>query len=264
MTDNSMDTSYQLTRQKIIFTGDPAVGKTSIINTIMGQKFVNEYEPSIGVDFFSKTIRYKGKLIKLQIWDSAGQEKFKSLIPNYIRGSSLVFLVYDVTNKETFDHLNNWIEFINNIENSNIVIVGNKIDLNESREVSKEEGEKFCKESNYDFYEVSAKEDNNIDKMLFGSVAGLPFFTGINQEGGESKENIRDNLLQENIDTFRLQNNNNYNSNQNIAQNLNVIRGSENDNKIGGESGAPSDTDKNAHNVGLINPPLKKKKICCF
>ena len=80
MTESSMDASYQLSRQKIIFCGDAGVGKTSIINSIMGQKFSEDYEPSIGVDFFSKTIRYKGRLIKLQIWDSAGQEKFKNSI----------------------------------------------------------------------------------------------------------------------------------------------------------------------------------------
>ena len=99
MTEENIDTSYQMSRQKIILIGNVAVGKTSIINSLLGQKFNDEYEPSIGVDFFSKTMKYKGKTIKLQIWDSAGQEKFKSLIPNYIRGSSLIFLVYDVTNK---------------------------------------------------------------------------------------------------------------------------------------------------------------------
>ena len=67
--------------------------------------------------------------MKLQIWDSAGQEKFRSLIPTYIRGSSLIFLIFDVSRKESFDHLNEWITFITNIENGNIVIVGNKIDL---------------------------------------------------------------------------------------------------------------------------------------
>ena len=115
MTESSMDASYQTSRQKIIFCGDAGVGKTSIINSIMGQKFSEEYEPSIGVDFFSKTIRYKGRLMKLQIWDSAGQEKFRSIIPSYIRGSSLIFLIFDITKKESFDHLNEWITFITNI-----------------------------------------------------------------------------------------------------------------------------------------------------
>lgn len=252
MTDTSLDTSYQMSRQKIIFTGDPAVGKTSIINTIMGQKFSSEYEPSIGVDFFSKTIRYKGKLIKLQIWDSAGQEKFKSLIPNYIRGSSLVFLIYDVSNKETFDHLVPWIEFINNIEKCNIVIVGNKIDLTEKRQVTTEEGQKFCKENNYEFFEVSAKEDTNLNNMLFSSVASLPFFSTINVEG-DTKEKILGNLLQENLDSFRFSNNKNYNDG---VQGLNVVANdaSQNNNeKI-------EETKNNKED--LLNPQLKRKTCC--
>lgn len=250
-----MDTSYQMSRQKIIFTGDSGVGKTSIINSIMGQKFSPEYEPSIGVDFFSKTIRYKGRLIKLQIWDSAGQEKFRSLIPNYIRGSSLIFLIFAIDNKESFQHLNEWIDFILNVENGNIVIVGNKIDLKDSRQVTKEEAEKFCQEKKYEYFEVSAKERTNIDTLLYTSVATLPIFKAINIEE-VSKENIIESLLQENLDSFRYQNNtnetnegtvNNTNNNDsNNQQNISNI----NDNADGGN--------KN----GLLNVQKKKTSKC--
>ena len=206
MNDSGIDVSYQINRQKIIFTGDIYVGKTSIINVLMGQKFNNDYEASIGVDFFSKTIKYKGKIIKLQIWDSAGQEKFRSLIPNYIRGSSLVFIVYDISNKKSFDSVQSWVNFINNIENSNIVIVGNKIDLENKREVSYEEGKKFCEEQNYDFFEVSAKNDNNLNNMLYNSIASLPFFNSINTDG-YSKEQIVENLMKENMNSFKYEDN---------------------------------------------------------
>ena len=222
MTENSMDMSYQMNRQKIIFTGDSGVGKTSIINAIMGQKFPEEYEPSIGVDFFSKTIRYKGRLMKLQIWDSAGQEKFRSLIPNYIRGSSLIFLIFDISKKESFEHLNEWITFITNIEKGNIVIVGNKIDLKENRVITKEEAEKYCKEKNYDYFEVSAKEGTNINNLLYTSVASLPIFNSINTEG-LSKENIIQVLFQENLDSFTYQNNNTGDRNDNNKNNSNQI-----------------------------------------
>ena len=204
MNDSSMDVSYQLNGQQIILTGDIYVGKTSIINVLTGHKFNNDYEASIGVDFFSKTIKYKGKIIKLQIWDSAGQEKFRSLIPNYIRGSSLVFIVYDISNRKTFDNLQSWVDFVNNIENSNIVIIGNKIDLDSKREVTTEEGEKFCREKNYEFFEVSAKDDTNLNDMLFNSVASLPFFNSINTDGA-TKEQIVENLMKENMDSFRYQ-----------------------------------------------------------
>ena len=202
MTDEAnIDTSYQINKQKLILVGDVAVGKTSIINSILGQKFNDEYEPSIGVDFFSKTIKYKGKSIKLQIWDSAGQEKFKSLIPNYIRGASLIILVYDITNKTSFNNLNSWIEFINNYESTNIIICGNKIDLKDKREVSYEEGEKFSEEKKMDFFEVSAKEETNLLNMLFCSVASLPFFSTLNNEI-KSKEELINDLEKENIDNL--------------------------------------------------------------
>jgi Ras-related protein Rab-6A len=227
MNDSSVDVSYLVNRQKIIFIGDIYVGKTSIINVLMGQKFNNEYEASIGVDFFSKTIKYKGKTIKLQIWDSAGQEKFRSLIPNYIRGSSLVFIVYDITNKKSFDSLQTWIDFVNNIENSNIVILGNKVDLDSQRQVTTEEVEKFCEEKNYDFYEISAKEDNNLNNMLFHSVAGLPFFSSINTDGA-SKEQIADDLIKENLDSFKYQNQISSNNAETVNQELNVINNNNN------------------------------------
>ena len=247
-TENSMDTSYQMNRQKIIFTGDSGVGKTSIINSIMGQKFSEEYEPSIGVDFFSKTIRYNGRLMKLQIWDSAGQEKFRSLIPTYIRGSSLIFLIFDVSRKESFDHLNEWITFITNIENGNIVIVGNKIDLKENRVITKEEAEKFCKEKNYDYFEVSAKEGTNINNLLYTSIASLPIFKIINAEG-LNLENIIQKLFQENLDSFTYQNNsgdtkNILNIKDSIQKNLSDIN------------------NEGINNNDLLNPQRKKGRIC--
>lgn len=227
-----MDQSYQTNRQKIIFCGDAGVGKTSIINSIMGQKFSEEYEPSIGVDFFSKTVRYNGRLIKLQIWDSAGQEKFRSLIPNYIRGSAIIFLIFDVSQKITYEHLNEWLNFITNIENGGlIIIVGNKIDLKDSREVNTEEAEKYCKDKKYEYFEVSAKNGTNIDNMLYTSLAGLPVFNTINGEN-IPKENIIKDLLQENMDSFRAQsfekgnngNNNNTENNNNISDINNINR----------------------------------------
>ena len=251
MTESSMDASYQMNRQKVIFCGDAGVGKTSIINSIMGQKFSEEYEPSIGVDFFSKTIRYKGRLIKLQIWDSAGQEKFKSLIPNYIRGSALIFLIFDISTKITYEHLKDWIKFITDIENGGIIkIVGNKIDLKDKREIKKEEAIQFCKEYKYEYFEISAKDGTNIDNMLYESVAGLPIFTTINGET-LAKEDIVQDLLQENLDTFRAQK---YENGNNIGNNFN---NTDNNNNL-------SDLNHNygINKNGLLNPNAKRKRKC--
>jgi len=256
MNDSSVDVSYLVNRQKIIFIGDVSVGKTSIINVLMGQKFNNEYEASIGVDFFSKTIKYKGKTIKLQIWDSAGQEKFRSLIPNYIRGSSLVFIVYDISSRKSFESLQNWIDFVNNIENSNIVILGNKIDLDNKREVTTEEGQKFCEEKNYEFFEVSAKEDNNLNNMLFNSVASLPFFMSINTDGA-TKEQIVDNLIKENLDSFKYQNQSGSNNTDTVNTDLNVI----NNNNAGDVS--LKENNRNELNNREETQVFNKKKRCC-
>ncbi len=220
MNDSGIDVSYQVNRQKIIFIGDVSVGKTSIINVLTGYKFNDEYEASIGVDFFSKTIKYKGKTIKLQIWDSAGQEKFRSLIPNYIRGSSLVFIVYDITNKKSFNNLQSWIDFVNNIENSNIVIIGNKMDLKNEAKVTYEEGKKFCDDKNLQFFEVSAKDGTNINSMLFNSIASLPFFMNINNEN-YAKDQIAETLMKENLESLKYENDKG--STDNAIRELNVI-----------------------------------------
>jgi Ras-related protein Rab-6A len=191
--DDSVDNSVSITRQKIIYVGDAGVGKTSILNRIMNNPFSEAYENSIGVDFMTKNINYHGKAVKLQIWDSAGQEKYRGLIPSYIRNASIVFLVYDICSKKSFDNVPKWITFIKSIENTAIVLCGNKIDL-ENREVKKEEGEELARKEGIPFFEVSAKTDENIKNMFYNSIADLPIFV----ENNANKENLVKELLQEN------------------------------------------------------------------
>ena len=255
MNDSSMDVSYQISRQKIILTGDVAVGKTSIINSLLGQKFVDEYEPSIGVDFFSKTIKFQGKIIKLQIWDSAGQEKFKSLIPNYIRGASLVFLVFDITNKNSFNNLPNWIKFITNIENTNIVLVGNKTDLETQRQVTKEEAKKFSDENNYELFEVSAKTGNGLYDMLFCSVANLPVFELLNTQKLEKEEIIK--CLQNENSLYVITENKTIND----SENKGIDPYENNKNKNDGVVIESTET-KNDKDLVVINKNTKKGGCC--
>ena len=141
--DDSQDNSVSVTVHKIMFVGDARVGKTTIISRIMDNPYNETYEPSIGVDFMSKSIKYKGQNVKLQMWDTAGQEKYKGLIPSYVRNSSIVFVVYDISVKASFDNIPKWITFIRTIENTTLVLCGNKIDLS-NREVKKEEGEELA------------------------------------------------------------------------------------------------------------------------
>ena len=195
MADSNEDSmeSNSVTRYKIIFVGDAGVGKTTIISRIMDNPFNEVYEPSIGVDFMSKNIKFRDQSIKLQIWDTAGQEKYKGLIPSYVRNSSIVFLVYDVSVKASFDNIPKWINFIKTIENTTLVLCGNKIDL-ENREVKKEEGEALAQKEGISFFEVSAKTDENIKNMFYNVVVELPTFA----ENNTNKENLIKELMQEN------------------------------------------------------------------
>ena len=178
---------------KVIFVGDAGVGKTQIINRISNKPFSEAYEPSIGVDFVSKNILFRGQNIKLQMWDTAGQEKYKGLIPSYVRKSSIVFVIFDVSTKTSFDNIPNWINFIRTIVNTTLVLCGNKIDLAE-REVKREEGEALAQKEGIAYFEVSAKTGDNIKNMFYNSVADLPTFS----ENNSNKENLVKELLQEN------------------------------------------------------------------
>jgi small GTP-binding protein len=191
--EDSVDNSISVTRHKIIFVGDACTGKTSIINRIIDNPFNDTYEVSIGIDFMSKNIRFRGQNIKIQIWDSAGQEKYKGLIPSYIRNSSIVFIVYDVSNRSSFDNVKNWIQFVKDIEKTTMILCGNKIDLD--RDVNTNEGEEIAKSEGILFFECSAKTNENIKNMFFSSISLLPTF-GIYDES--EKENLIRELLEEN------------------------------------------------------------------
>ena len=190
--EESMDNSISVTRHKIIFVGDAGVGKTSIIARVTDNPFSENYEMSIGVDFCSKNIKYRGQSIKLQIWDSAGQEKYRGLIPSYVRNAAIVFIVYDIRNKSSFEHIPEWINFIKNIENTNLVLCGNKIDLT-PREVQTSEGQSLADKFEIPYFEVSAKTNENIKQMFYSVVAELPTFAD-----NSNKESLIKELQEEN------------------------------------------------------------------
>ena len=191
--EDSVDNSLSITRHKIIFVGDTCTGKTSIINRIIDNPFNETYEVSIGIDFMSKNIRFRGQNIKIQIWDSAGQEKYKGLIPSYVRNSSIVFIVYDISNRSSFENVPNWISFVQNIEKTTMVLCGNKSDLN--RQVERNEAEELCKKDGLQLFECSAKTNENIKKMFYSSIAGLSTF-GVYDNS--EKDSLISELLEEN------------------------------------------------------------------
>ena len=214
--DDSEGDSVSVTRHKIIFIGDAGVGKTTIISRIMDNPFNEVYEPSIGVDFMSKIIKYRGQNIKLQIWDTAGQEKYKGLIPSYVRNSSIVFLIYDISVKSSFDNIPNWITFIRSIENTTLVLCGNKIDL-EKREVTKEEGEALAQKEGIAFYEMSAKSGEGIKNMFYNAVLDLTVFAENNNKESLIKELMEENGVENAVEGIKPQE-----GQQAPAQNINV------------------------------------------
>ena len=232
----NISVSVNAIRYKIIFVGDAGVGKTTIINRINDNEFQSAYDATIGVDFWPKKINFRGNEITLQIWDTAGQERYRGLIPSYVRNSSIVFIVFDITNRKTFESIPKWIELIKSIEKNNIlVLIGNKEDLKEKREVEKKEGEDLAKKNEIAYYELSAKKDNNNDikKIFFNTVIELPTFSGYidnkEKEGlideliQENKENKKDylniNVKKENMLTIHNDKDNNNNNNNNNGAN---------------------------------------------
>ena len=159
-------------KYKLVFLGDESVGKTSIITRFMYDHFDDTYQATIGIDFLSKTMYLEDRVLRLQLWDTAGQERFRSLIPSYIRDSSVAIVVYDITNKTSFLNTHKWIEDVREERGDDVVImlVGNKIDLNDHRQVTKNEGEEKSNQLGVMFMETSAKSGDNI-KSLFRKVA---------------------------------------------------------------------------------------------
>ncbi|KAL1333389.1 hypothetical protein HN51_062216 [Arachis hypogaea] len=165
-----------LAKYKLVFLGDQSVGKTSIITRFMYDKFDNTYQATIGIDFLSKTMYLEDRTIRLQLWDTAGQERFRSLIPSYIRDSSVAVIVYDVASRQTFLNTVRWIEEVRSERGNDVilVLVGNKTDLLDKRQVSTEDGEEKARELNVMFIEASAKAGFNIKALFRKIAAALP------------------------------------------------------------------------------------------
>ena len=153
---------------KVVLIGDMKVGKTNIVSRYIKNEFNKDSMSTIGVEFGSKELVIEGHNVKVQIWDTAGQEKYKSITNAYYKGAKGAFVVYDITNKNSFDNADNW---LNNLRASadkkcSIILIGNKSDLEDKREVSIQQGEEKAKNSEIAFMETSALSGDNIDKAF--------------------------------------------------------------------------------------------------
>ena len=154
---------------KIIVIGDSGVGKSCLTTQAVRNNFEEFYTATVGFEFLTFNMRINNNVLKLQIWDTCGQEVYKSLISNFYRNSSLALILYAINNKDSFQHAENWLNDLKSQANPNVKVflVGNKSDLENERKVSKEEGERFKEEKKLDrFFETSAKTGENARSAL--------------------------------------------------------------------------------------------------
>eukprot|EP00931_Biecheleriopsis_adriatica_P123980 TRINITY_DN99052_c0_g1_i1.p1 TRINITY_DN99052_c0_g1~~TRINITY_DN99052_c0_g1_i1.p1 ORF type:complete len:198 (+),score=47.78 TRINITY_DN99052_c0_g1_i1:163-756(+) len=158
---------------KLLLLGDSAVGKSSLLMRFCEDKFDTNFVLTIGVDFKWKIVQHNGKTVKLQVWDTAGQERFRTITPAYYRAAMGVVICYDICDKESFDHVEYWLEQLSQhgVEGVHRVLVGNKADLAEThRAVSEEEGRQIASKHGIDFFETSAKSGVGVQEA-FLSIA---------------------------------------------------------------------------------------------
>ena len=145
---------------------------------------------SIGVDFKTKQIDINDRLVKMQIWDTAGHEKFRTITTSYYKSAHAIIVLYDITDKNSFSHIKNWMIDIDKFAKQGVlkVLVGNKTDLEDQRKIIKEEGESLAKKYGINFFEVSAKDNINIDQLFLETVKSLleKNDNGLNEENGNS------------------------------------------------------------------------------
>ena len=153
---------------KYIIIGDPSVGKSNLLMKFAHNKFTDEYQATIGVEFGAKNIEINQKIYRIQIWDTAGQENFRSITRAYYNNSVCAMIVYDITSRQSFEHIQNWIEDVHNQSPKTItlVLIGNKIDLEDKRVVSFDEGSEIAMKNGMIFMETSAKTGEGVNEIF--------------------------------------------------------------------------------------------------
>ena len=164
-------------RIQLIMVGESGVGKTSLIRRYTNNIFNTNHLETIGIEFFNKEERINDQIIQIKLWDTAGQEIFHSLTKNFYRKADGIIIVYDITNKESFERIQDWVKSVydntDTYKEIQMIIVGNKIDLEERREVSKEEGLKIGKYFEIDFFESSAKNAEGVRNFMIKIIEDI-------------------------------------------------------------------------------------------
>ncbi|KAH0791347.1 Ras family protein [Histomonas meleagridis] len=179
---------------KVVVVGSSGVGKTSMVERLIDKTFPDKKQPTIGVEFKCFQTTFGDDTIKLNIWDTAGQEKFRSISKSYFRNAVGAVLVFSITDKQSFDDLDSWLNDLHSLAapNAVIIVVGNKIDLEDNRTVSNSEALHFSERHNIEYIETSALDNRNIDET-FIKLAKI-IFQKVNK--GEIKGNFKINAQQ--------------------------------------------------------------------
>ena len=161
------DENYEM-MFKVVLVGDSFVGKTNIMSKYLKNEFHEDSKATVGVEFGSKQFKIEGHTIKAQIWDTAGQERYKAITSAYYKGAKGAFVVYDITRKGSFESIEKWVNDLTSTADKKltIVVIGNKCDLEDQRQITKEQGEEKANKLEVAFLETSAFSGENLDKAF--------------------------------------------------------------------------------------------------
>ena len=161
------DDNYEM-MFKVVLVGDSFVGKTNIMSKYLKNEFHEDSKATVGVEFGSKQFNIEGHIIKAQIWDTAGQERYKAITSAYYKGAKGAFVVYDITRKSSFDSIDKWINDLTSAADKKltVVVIGNKSDLEDQRQITKEQGQEKASKLEVAFLETSAFSGENLDKAF--------------------------------------------------------------------------------------------------
>ena len=222
---------------KIVLIGDSGVGKTNLLGRYLKKEYKEETKATVGVEFGEKKYELNGLKIKAQIWDTAGQERYKAITSMYYKGAKGALIVFDLSSKNTFQNVEKWYNEIKKTSdpNINLILIGNKSDLKDKRQISTEEGENKAKEMNVAYLETSALNCDNVDKAFDALIEAISkkMKMEIEAEEEENDDNNNDNIQNKNfkdekqnqmINLNTDNKGNKENFNQNCCQNIPLLK----------------------------------------